>query len=174
MEQTIEMLPLPEPPKVEAEDMPGDGLRVLTEAEVQTLEPIFAEAGAALPNPVNSFFMGLVENGEVKAFLVAQGVLHAEPLWVKHGYENAMMRVIHATEAEILRRVGPVLVYTFAPAGNVTRIAQLSGMKLEPWNVLSKFLVPEEESIPLAEVAPVAPVVEDPPVESPPVEEAVQ
>lgn len=125
---------------------PPDRLRILSEAEVASLTPIFSAEGAMMPNPANSFFVGVVEDGVVKAFLCVQTTIHAEPMWVERGYEREYMPMVKLAEAEILRRVGPNVVYAFTPPGKLTRIAQMAGMKPEPWVVLSKFVAEEPEA----------------------------
>lgn len=133
------------------ENEPKDEIdvRVLTADEVESLRPIFAEQKAVFPNPQYSFFVGAVEpGGRVVAFLCFQLQLHAEPMHIEHPHEAVFQRLVDIGEKLLLERVGPCLVYTFTPAGKITKLAAAAGMQLEPWNVMSKIVTtPEKERV---------------------------
>lgn len=129
------------PPPSEAETE----VRLLTAAEIESLYPIFEAQGAAPPLPEESAYIGAVRNGYVVAFLVVQRVLHAEPLWIEQGNEVVFSRLVGVAESLIAKHYGNRTVYVFAPAGKVSRMAQLVGMQVEPWVVLSKW-VPAEQA----------------------------
>lgn len=140
--ERLDFLPLPDrqPKKTNGHDSapsPAE-VRVLTEAEVESLRPIFEANGATIPHPQNCFIVGAIENGEVVAFLTVQVCVHAEPMWIAKGHEGLFSRIVSETEKTIVDRGGIVDVYLFAPAGRVAQLAQLSGMRVEPWVVLSK------------------------------------
>jgi hypothetical protein len=118
-------------------------VRLLTPEEIQTLAPIFAEAGSTLPNPAVSQIVGCVESGEVTAFLVLELKLHAEPMWIKEGHSHTLPALVKEAESVIITRVGAAWVYLFAPAGRVAQLAQTQGMRVEPFVVLSKLVMPE-------------------------------
>lgn len=123
-------------------------VRLLTDDEVESLRPAFVEADAIFPNPAVSFFVGAVEpGGRVVAFLCFQLQVHAEPMKIDHPYEAVFKRLIDVGEKALLDRIGPCLVYAFTPAGKVTQLAAVSGMKLEPWNVMSKVVLPSKKEI---------------------------
>lgn len=124
-------------------------VRLLTEDEVESLRPAFADADAIFPNPAVSFFVGAVEpGGRVVAFLCFQLQVHAEPMKIDHPHEAVFKRLIDVGEKALLDRIGPCLVYAFTPAGKVTQLAAAAGMKLEPWNVMSKIVyTPEKEVV---------------------------
>lgn len=114
-------------------------VRVLTPGEVATLQPDFEMAGAIIPDPAASFAVGAMDGqGKVVAFLFFQLQIHAEPLKIEHGNEAIFSRLIDVGEKELVSRCGPRLVYAFTPAGKVTKLAQLAGMQIEPWVVMSK------------------------------------
>lgn len=132
------------------EDKPKEELevRVLTEDEVSSLQHIFMEQKAIFPNPQTSFFVGAVEpGGRVVAFLCFQLQLHAEPMHIEHGYERVFSRLIEVGEKILLERVGPCLVYTFTPAGKITKLAQAAGMQIEPWVVMSKIVTTPDKEV---------------------------
>lgn len=123
-------------------------VRVLTPEEVESLRPIFEQEHAIFPNPATSFAVGAVEpGGRVIAFLFFQLQIHAEPMHIEHPHEALFTRLIKIGEKTLLERVGPCLVYTFTPAGKVTALAQAAGMKIEPWNVMSKIVVTPPEEV---------------------------
>lgn len=119
-------------------------VRLLTEAEIQTLAPVFAEQGTSLPDPSTSFFVGTVDDeGSVTSFLVVQLRVHAEPMWIKPGHESVFRSLVHAAEQTIQERTGGGCdVFLFAPAGKIARLAEVSGMRTEPWVVYSKTIAP--------------------------------
>lgn len=119
-------------------------VRLLTEAEIQTLAPVFAEQGAGLPDPATSFFVGSVDgDGVVNAFLVLQLKVHAQPLWIRPGHESVFRNLTSTAEQIVQERTGGnVWIYLFAPAGKLSRMAEVAGMHLEPWNVWSKLVEP--------------------------------
>lgn len=132
------------------EDKPKEELevRVLTEDEVNSLQHIFMEQKAIFPNPQTSFFVGAVEpGGRVVAFLCFQLQLHAEPMHIEHGYERVFSRLVEVGEKILLERVGPCLVYTFTPAGKITKLAQAAGMQMEPWVVMSKIVTTPDKEV---------------------------
>lgn len=137
-------------PVGEDDDVKGElEVRVLTKDEVDTLRPVFAEQRAVFPNTDYSFFVGAVEpGGRVVAFLCFQLQLHAEPMHIEHPYESVFSRLVEVGEKTLLERVGPCVVYTFTPAGKITRLAQAVGMQMEPWVVMSKIVTtPEKELV---------------------------
>lgn len=116
-------------------------VRVLSADEVESLRDKFNEQRAVFPNPQTSFFVGAVEpGGRVVAFLCFQLQLHAEPMHIEHPYESVFNRLVDVGEKILLDRVGPCLVYTFTPAGKITKLAQAAGMQIEPWVVMSKIV----------------------------------
>lgn len=134
---------------------PADGVRVLTQEEIQTVAHIFTQAGASLPDPAMSVFIGSVVGGEVVAFLVLQVRLHAEPMWIKDGHSTVFSSLVTAAERHILKTTGPQWVYLFAPAGRVQQLAHVAGMQMEPWVVMSKLVVPPPVSAtPLVDLMP--------------------
>lgn len=125
--------------------------RMLTVEEVNSspfITQAFAQANSVLPDPAYSQFIACVEDGEVVGFLVVQLKLHAEPLVIKDGYSDIFLQLVSTAERVILERVGPTWVYLFAPAGRVSQLATHCGMQLEPWNVLSKFIMPDPPARP--------------------------
>lgn len=131
-----ELPPISRPPDLVEE-------RVLTAEEIQKfIKPIYDEGGFQLPDPATSVFVGVVEGGEVLAFLGLQVMLHAEPLWIKDGKASYLTSLVHSAERVILERAGPQWVYLFAPAGKIARLAEHLGMRLEPWCVYSKLVLP--------------------------------
>src|ERR1700723_3094757 len=72
--------------------------------------------------------------------------LHAEPMWIENGHSDIFSALVREAERTVLRRCGPAWVYTFAPAGKVSQLAQAAGMQLEPWNVFSVLVMPETPS----------------------------
>lgn len=137
---------LPPPPASEETGSPAGEqsttslARLLTPAEIATLEPIFAQRGATLPAPEHSYIVGTTDSlGNVTAFLVVQLKLHAEPLWIAPGHETAFRPLVREAERILIERVaGNVDVFLFAPAGKVAKMAEVAGMRLEPWMVYSK------------------------------------
>lgn len=134
--------------------VPTTPVRVLTEAEIEILKPIFAEQNADLPDPRFSFFVGSVTpQGEVTSFLVIQIKTHAQPMWIKPGHEGIFRSLVHAAEKVIQERTGGnVWVYLFAPEGKISRMAERAKMFLEPWKVYSKMVPPAE--VPAKEMQP--------------------
>lgn len=121
---------------------PALEVRTLTPEEIQSVEHIFLATGNPLPNPSISRFIGAVEGGLVRAFLVLQVKLHAEPMWIEPGWQHLFRRLVLTAEQEILSTCGPSVVYMFAPFSN-PKISQLGlsmGMQIEPNTVLSKFV----------------------------------
>jgi len=115
--------------------------RVLTQEEIESLRPIFAEHGAPLPDPAMSFVVGEVQNGEVVAFLVIQFKVHGQPLWIKPGHEASYRRLTRTAEQVIQERTGGGFeVYVFADPGKIAQMAEVIGMKKEPWLVYSKMI----------------------------------
>lgn len=143
----IDFLPIVEEPQAasaaEVTAPAGDGERELTPEEIKTLEPIFREKGVGLPNLATGTVYGIVENGEVVAFMVMQLKLHAQPVWVKKGRGSLLSRLIHGMEEFILKRCGPQWVYLFTEAGKMSTIASRFGMATEPWVVHSKLIIPD-------------------------------
>lgn len=114
-------------------------IRVLTPEEVESLRPEFEKASAVMPNPQTSFAVGGIDSsGKVVAFLFFQLQVHSEPIKIEPGFENLYNRLVETGEQELVKRCGPTLVYAFTPPGKVTRLAQMAGMQVEPWVVLSK------------------------------------
>lgn len=132
----IEMLTVdqPETPK-------GREIRELTPEEIQSVKYVFDAVNQ--PIPVPSTFIGAVENGKVLGFLVLQVKAHAEPMWIEPGHSELFKPIVAEAEKTILKKCGPTWIYLFAPAGRVSQLAQSMGMQLEPWNVLSKLIMPE-------------------------------
>lgn len=125
-------------------------VRVLTEAEVSALGPLFEQYGGHVPDPRWSFVVGAVDpqTSKILGFLVTQLVMHSQPLYIQPGHEHLLSRLVGMTEDTILARVGPSTVYTFVPAGKVARMAALFGMRAEPWIVMSREVVPEPQPEP--------------------------
>ena len=126
-------------------------VRLLTEEEVQSLAPVFAENGSPLPDPSTSFLIGTVDAGtrEVTSFLVVQLRVHAEPMWIKPGHEAAFRGLVHTAERIIQERTGGGCdVFLFAPAGKIARMAEVAGMRTEPWVVYSKTIPLLEQPAP--------------------------
>ncbi len=159
----LDMLPPPtrtvgEPPAEQDRQDARSPVRLLTPEEVASLEPVFEKAGAHLPHPNESFFLGSVApDGHVVAFLVVQLRVHAEPVWVEKGHESIVMSLVHAAEQTIAEKVpGGCDVFLFAPAGRVSTLVSRAGMRLEPWAVWSKHVdgvAPDEPKVdPIIEV----------------------
>lgn len=145
----IEMLPPPPPPATRAE------FRVLTPQEVQTLEPIFVSAGAVLPDSTYATFVGAVEDGSVKAFLVLQAKLHAEPMYIEPGYSHLFTQLVKTAEDVIITSCPTgAWVYLFAPAGRVSQLAATVGMQTEPYVVMSKLVAPDTPIKPPVSLTP--------------------
>lgn len=126
-------------------------VRLLTAAEIQQVVPVFERQGTSLPIPQESAFVGAVDpNGVVVGFLVVQVQLHAEPMWIEQGNEHIFARLVSTAEKLISEKFGSRIVYVFAPAGKVARMAQLVGMQIEPWVVLSKVIEPAEPVQPVS------------------------
>lgn len=142
----LDMLPPPsstvgeESREQAAETLQPSLVRLLTSEEIQTLAPVFAEAGQNLPPAEHSFVLGSVApDGHVVAFLVVQLRVHAEPMWIEKGYESLFRSLVHRAEQTIAEKVpGGCDVFLFAPAGKVSMLASKAGMRLEPWTVWSK------------------------------------
>lgn len=161
----LEMLPLPEaepesPKEPTAAPSPGTPVRLLTEEEIQTLAPVFEQQGAVLPDPSTSFFVGSVDDsGSVCSFLVVQLRVHAEPMWIKPGHEGTFRSLVHTAESIIAERTGGGCdVFLFTPAGKIARLAEVAGMRQEPWTVYSKHISPTEPPQPDPEPEPIAAV----------------
>jgi hypothetical protein len=138
----IEMLPEAPP----APDPNAIERRRLTPAEVDKfVKPYYDRSENPLPNPANSFFMGVVIGGDVVASLCIQAKLHAQPLIIENGYQSVLAGLVAEAEAEILRAAGPSWVYLFAPAGKLAQLATSLGMQMEPWVVMSKYVQPEQQ-----------------------------
>jgi len=118
-------------------------IRVLTPEEIATVEHYFSDAGVNLPSPQESVFVGIVKDGKVMGFIVIQIRLHAEPLVLEPSQAFLLPALIRKAESVILERCGPQLVYLFAPAGKISQLAASFGMQMEPWVVMSKFVVPD-------------------------------
>ncbi len=147
-ETTIPLLPLEFLP-VTGGDVPDSTYgvtRLLTSDEIATLAPIFAAEGSSdLPDPATSFVVGVIVTDAgvecIVAFLVVQLRVHAEPEWIRKGYEKFHTSLIHTAERIINERIpGGCDVFLFAPAGKIARMAELAGMRMEPWVVMSKRL----------------------------------
>lgn len=133
----------PNRPAVTVIHSPAD-VRELTADEVQSqIRPLFESNGARLPDPAISTFIGAVRDGKVVGFLCLQAVLHAEPMWIADGESAIFSRIVSEAERSILAKCGPQNVFLFAPAGRISQLAQLCGMAVEPWVVLSKFVKPD-------------------------------
>jgi GNAT superfamily N-acetyltransferase len=148
----IELLDLPTPAPEKQYDV-----RILSSEEIQSLHPIFEKYGADLPDPANSFIVGAVgEDGEIVGFQVTQMRVHVDPLHLKKGVgEHLYSRLIHETERLIEEKAqSPVDVFVFAPEGRISRLAERSGMKPEPWRVLSKRIVPTSLPEPSSDFEP--------------------
>lgn len=115
-------------------------VRLLTDAEIATLEPIFREQGAVLPDPAISCIVGVVEDEKVVAFIVLQLKLHAQPVWIEQGKSGLFESLVHGAEKIILERTGPQRVYLFTLEGRLTEMAVAMGMQVEPWVVSSKYV----------------------------------
>jgi hypothetical protein len=138
----LDMLPPPTPIQIPEE------IRVLTEAEIKSVEHIFLANGNHLPDPSVSTFIGTVKDGEVIAFIVVQLKLHAEPMWIKDGHSELFKSLASAAERFILQRCGPQYVYVFTPAGRISQLAQAMGMQMEPYIIHSKLVMPEAPAKP--------------------------
>jgi hypothetical protein len=121
----LDLLPPPN-----GDPAPDSSVRILTEAEIATLEPTFAEHGVLLPDPSSSFIVGSVDQGQVVAFLVVQLRIHAEPMWIKPGHQSLFSSLVHVTEKLLAERAAPCDVFLFAPAGKVSTLAEKAGMRL--------------------------------------------
>ena len=156
------MPPLPPLPAIADEQPVEDEStarpRLLTADEVATLEPIFTARGAPLPAPEHSYFVGTVDRlGNVTSFLVVQLRVHAEPMWIAPGNEHVFRPLVHKAEQLLTERVaGNVDVFLFAPAGKVARMAEIAGMRQEPWVVYSK-MIEGQAQIDSAQVLPSKP-----------------
>jgi hypothetical protein len=136
----MEMLPVPEDAQTSIRKVE---FRVLMPLEIESVRHVFEASGSTLPDPAVSQFIGAVHNQKVLGFIVLQLKLHAEPMWIENGHSEVFQPIVKAAEKHILRQCGPQWVYLFAPAGRVSQLAQSMGMGLEPWNVLSKLVMPE-------------------------------
>jgi hypothetical protein len=141
----LDMLP---PPIVEQDPGSPKGIeyRELTDKEIKSVEHLFVATGNTLPDPALSTFVGCVKDGVVLGFLVLQIKMHAEPMWIQPGHSDVFQPIARMAEKIILKKCGPQWVYLFAPAGRVSQLAQSMGMQLEPWNVLSKLVMPDPPS----------------------------
>lgn len=113
-------------------------VRILTQEEVQSLAPIFAEHGDVLPDPSTSFFVGSVADGKVVGFIAVQLKIHAEPMWLDSGAEHLFRPLVREVERVIVERCGSAEVYLFAPEGKITRLAEIAGMEKMPFNAMVK------------------------------------
>jgi hypothetical protein len=151
---SFELLPPPTFAFSESENpsaRPVREVRLLSEAEIATLAPVFEESGAVLPDPVSSFIVGSVDaTGHVCGFLVIQAAIHAEPMYLEPGASDQFLGLVHRAEKEIATRLGGGNVFLFAPVGKISSLASSCGMNKEPWVVYSK------------NVAPPAPVIIEP------------
>jgi len=127
---------------------PALDVRLLTTEEVETLRPEFEAQRAVFPNPQTSFAVGAVDaDGKVVAFLFFQLQVHAEPMKIDHPHEALFSRLVDVGERTLVERCGSQLVYAFTPPGKITRLAQMAGMQIEPWVVMSKIVGPPGEEV---------------------------
>jgi hypothetical protein len=152
----MEMLPLPEDGQTPTSKIE---YRVLTPLEIESVKHVFELSNSPLPDPAVSQFIGAIEGQKVLGFIMLQLKLHAEPMWIESGHSEVFQPIVRAAEKQILKQCGPQWVYLFAPAGRVSQLAQSMGMGLEPWNVLSKLVMPDVPS------KPIVTLLEDLPVE---------
>ncbi len=144
---SIAFLPIPEGVTPEMSDGPvaaiNTEIRVLTPEEVEQLQPVFDRYEAKIPDPNLSFVMGVIEDGKpTETFLVVQCVVHAEPMHVEPRHRTLIKSLAAITEREIVHRGGITNVYLFAPPGDVQALAEVFGMRAEPWSVMSKTVGP--------------------------------
>ena len=161
----MDFLPPPNSNGAASQEPPDEEFRELTPEEIASIAHVFQENNTDLPNPSISTFVGCLRKGKVVGFLVLQAMLHAEPMWIEPGNSDIFQKLAHIAESTILKKCGPSYVYLFAPAGRITQLAQTMGMKLEPWCVLSKLVMPEVPS----KSGPFLMPLEDLPVEGAPV-----
>lgn len=131
-----------EPIIVEA---PKTGLqyRELTAEEIQSVKHVFDGAGAPLPDPRSSTFVGAIEEGKVIGFIVLQQKLHAEPAWIENGKSQIFSALAQKAEEVVLQRCGPTWIYLFTPAGRISQLAATLGFQVEPWVIMSRLVMPE-------------------------------
>ncbi len=138
-------MPLEMPSFLAPEPPSGPLVRPLTEAEIAVeVAPDYAATGNALPNPAVSKFLGVFDGDKLLGYICIQAKLHAQPLVLRPGHSSALSLLISETERYILSTIGTQWVYAFVPAGRLSQIAQAMGMQLEPWNVLSKLVTPDQ------------------------------
>ncbi len=146
------MLPPPtaEPEAAEAPEVQGVPPRLLTPEEVESVAPIFAAKGVPLPAPEHSYFLGTVDSlGNVTSFIVVQLRVHAEPMWIAPGNERIFRHLVRASEEMIATKTAlgtSTEVFVFAPAGKVSRMAEVAGLRAEPWVVYSKTIEGQAEA----------------------------
>jgi hypothetical protein len=153
----MKMLPV-ESPELE--------VRELTKEEIATVEHIFTERGHALPNPVQSTFVGAVKDGKVLGFIVLQVKLHCEPIWIEQGHSDLFTHLARVGEQIILKKIGSCWVYMFTPAGRASQLAMAMGFQMEPFCIMSKLVVPDIPGKPVVSL--------DLPLEDTPVDGGVQ
>ncbi len=140
----------------------GAVYRELTPEEIKSVEGVFLATGNPLPDPAISTFVGVVEGGEVVAFLVLQLKLHAQPMWIKEGHSQVFSPLVSEAERTIVKKLGSAWVYLFTPAGKLSQLAQAAGMQMEPWVVHSKLV---QQELPRKIGVDLLPII-DPPSES--------
>lgn len=152
----MEMLPVP--PKTDPAPT-QDCVKELSPEEIQAyVRPKYDAKGERLPDPNASTFVGIIRGGNIVGALCLQLKLHAQPMMIEDGYSEVFEPLVHGAEEIILKKCGPQWVYLFAPAGRLSQLAQAMGMQLEPWNVLSKLVMPEAPSKSIPELMPLSDV----------------
>lgn len=87
-----------------------------------------AEFDQQLPDPSSSLIVVAEDGGEIVGLLVAQLLLHTEPLWVRPSHRG---KIIIPHLVECLRRLIPDAGYAFATTtnGKVSRLLERLGFK---------------------------------------------
>ncbi len=148
MTALLELLP---PPVIDRAPIPEYDVRVLTVEEAAKLTPVFHAHGVEPPDPAFGFIVGAItpEGQVTDNFLVAQLMVHAEPLHLEAGCEHLFRRMAHTVVKELQQRIGTCVLYVFTPSAKIESMAQAMGMTREPWGVVSMQITgppPKEDS----------------------------
>lgn len=115
-------------------------IRVLEGHEFPKLESLFADNGVALPNPDFSEIIVAEDQNEIVGFLVAQLVLHTEPVWIKPEHRGkGLWRDLHLMAQ---KSIGDQEYFAFAPDDRISHMAESVGLKKMPWSVFKREINP--------------------------------
>lgn len=139
-------------PEIEQSDAVRE-VRELTLAEVNNqVSKVFTENDAVVPDPRVSTVVGVVEDGEVVAFLTLQLCLHADPVWTRPGRSDLFQALVRVAEETVAQKVGGAVVFLLAEEGSrVERLAGALGFE-KGLRAMHKFVAPA--TVPVTTVPP--------------------